>query len=209
MRLGWIRSSVPVGTPDIWPDRSRKDFGTHPSNNPAEEDEALHHSGHTLFQDSFFLCTVKNYGDDPGTGCIYVETVVDRDTGVFFAKVYPAKNAANGVDILASRVIPFFKNRGQTIKEIHTHKTREYCGLVPAHPFETFLAVSHIRHAGMERPGNPDNYPCRQVFRFLRKEFFPAAFRKTYQLPLGELQSELDSFINAFNSTKKSSAPQN
>lgn len=209
MRLGWIRSSVTGGMPDVWPDRGRKDSGTHPSYNPAEEDETFHRFGHTLFQDSFFLCTVKNFGDDPGTGRIYVETVVDRDTGVFFAKVYPAKNASNGVDILAGRVIPFFKNRLQTIKEIHTHKTSEYCGLVPAHPFETFLAVSHIRHAGMERPGNPDNDLCREVFRFLRKEFFPVAFRKTYQLPLGELQNQLDSFVNAFNSSKKLPAPQN
>jgi hypothetical protein len=209
MRLEWMRSSVTGGLPDVPPDRSGKFSGTHESSTRADEVEALHRSGQTLYQDSFFLCTVKNVGDDPGIGCVYVETVVDRHTGAFFAKVYPTKNAANGVDILASRVIPFFKERGLAIKEIHTRHSSEYCGLVPAHPFETFLAVSHIRHVGMERPGRPGNYLCQEVFGFLRKEFFPAAFRKTYQLPLGELQNELDTFVTAFNSTRKLPAPRN
>src|SRR4029077_2957693 len=29
--------------------------------------------GHSLFQELFFFCTVKNVGDVPGPGCIYVE----------------------------------------------------------------------------------------------------------------------------------------
>ena len=107
-------------------------------------------TGHSLFQEMFFFCTVKNVGDIPGAGCIYVETVVDRDSGIAFAKVYSAKNAMNAVDILASRVVPFFERQGIAIKEIHTRKTSEYCGLPPAHPFETFLATSHIQHLPMD-----------------------------------------------------------
>ena len=51
----------------------------------------LSNYGHSLFQELFFFCTIKNVGDVPGTGCIYVETVVDRDSGIAFAKVYSAK----------------------------------------------------------------------------------------------------------------------
>jgi hypothetical protein len=209
MRLEWLRPSVPAGMPSPQIDRSGTDFVAHEFYNRADEREALTRSGQTLYQDNFFLCRVKNIGDAPGTGSIYVETVVDRSTGAFFAKVYPAKNAANGVDILATRVMPFLEGRGLTIAEIHTRKSSEYCGLVPAHPFETFLAVSHIRHVGMERPRHPGNYLCQEVFRYLRREFFPAAFRKSYDLTLGELQSELDSFVTAFKSTKQLPAPQN
>jgi hypothetical protein len=116
--------------------------------------------GLSLFQEVFFFCTVKNVGDVPGAGCIYVETVVDRDSGIAFAKVYSAKNAMNAVDILSSRVVPFFERRGVAIQEIHTRKTSEYCGLPLAHPFETFLATSHIQHLPVDEPGQPHNHLC-------------------------------------------------
>jgi hypothetical protein len=165
------------------------------------EDLASNH-GHSLFQEVFFFCTVKNLGDVPGMGCIYVETVVDRDSGIAFAKVYSAKNAMNAVDILASRVVPFFERHGIAIKEIHTRKTGEYCGLLPVHPFETFLATSHIRHLPMDQSGQPYNYLCEQFYRFLLKEFFQPALRRKFQLSLDEFQKDLDAFIEAYNAAQ-------
>jgi hypothetical protein len=164
-----------------------------------EEDVALH-VGHSLFQELFFFCTVKNVGDAPGARCIYIETVVDRDSGLAFAKVYPSKNAMNAVDILASRVLPFFERRGVAIKEIHTRKTSEYCGLPPVHPFETYLFTSHIEHLPKSQPSHPDNFLCEQFYRFLLKEFFLPALRKTFRLSLDELQKDLDTFVEAYNS---------
>jgi hypothetical protein len=155
--------------------------------------------GHSLFQEIFFFCTVKDVGDVPGARCIYVETVVDRDSGLAFAKVYPSKNAMNAVDILASRVVPFFERRGVAIKEIHTRKTSEYCGLPPVHPFETYLATSHIEHLPKSRPSHPDNFLCEQFYRFLLKEFFLPALRKTFRLSLDSLQKDLDAFVESYN----------
>jgi hypothetical protein len=155
--------------------------------------------GHSLFQEVFFFCTVKGVGDVPGAGCIYVEAVVDRDSGIAFAKVYSAKNAMNAVDILASRVVPFFERQGVTIKEIRTRKTSEYCGLPLAHPFETFLATSNIRHLPKDLPGHPDNHLCEQFYRFLLKEFFLPALRKKFKLSLDGLQKDLDTFVEAYN----------
>jgi hypothetical protein len=164
-----------------------------------EKKVAAFNEGHALFQELFFFCKVKNVGDVPGTGCIYVETVVDRDSGVAFAKVYSTKNAMNAVDILASRVVPFFKYRGVAIKEIHTRKTNEYCGLPPVHPFETYLAASHIQHLPMELPGQPYSYRCQQFFRLLQKDFFLPALRRKFQLSLDDLQKGLDTFVEAYN----------
>jgi len=168
-----------------------------------QSENAAPKQGHSLFQEVFFFCTVQNFGDVPGAGCIYVETVVDRDAGYAFAKVYSAKNAMNAVDILASRVVPFFDRQGSAIQEIHTRKTSEYCGLVPAHPFETFLATSHILHMPIDEPGQPCNYLCEQFFRFLEKEYFQPALRRTFQLSLDDLQRDLDTFIEAFNASPK------
>jgi hypothetical protein len=164
-----------------------------------EEGNVASHPGHSLFQEVFFFCTVKKVGDVPGTSCIYVETVVDRDSGIAFAKVYSAKNSMNAVDILASRVVPFFERQGVAIKEIRTRKTSEYWGLLPVHPFETFLAASHIQHLPMDQPSQRHNYLCEQFYRFLLKEFFPPALRKKFQLSLDELQKDLDPFVEACN----------
>jgi hypothetical protein len=155
--------------------------------------------GHSLFQDSFFFCNVENVGDVHGTGCIYVETVVDRDTGCAFAKVFPARSAMNSVDILSTRVLPYFKEMGIAVKEIHTRKRPEYCGLVPIHPYETFLATSNIQRLSTNESGTPYNYLCIQFYRYLQKEFFQPALRKKFILTLDELQVDLDAFVEAFN----------
>jgi hypothetical protein len=158
--------------------------------------------GHSLFQEMFFFCTVKKFGDLPGPGCIYVETVVDRDSGVAFAKLYSSKNAMNAVDLLTSRVVPFFERKGGSIKEIHTRKTSEYFGLIPAHPFETFLATSHIQHLPMDLLGQPCNYLCEDFYRYLLKEFCLPALRSKFQLSLRELQKGLDAFVETYNAAQ-------
>lgn len=164
-----------------------------------EKEHSDYNEGHSLFQELFFFCTVKNVGDVPGPGCIYVETVVDRDSGIAFAKVYSSKNAMNAVDILASRVAPFFERRGVAIKEIHTRQSSEYCGLPPVHPFETYLATAQIQHMPMEQPGQPCNYLCEQFYRFVLKEFFLPALRRKFQFSLDDLQKGLDIFVEAYN----------
>jgi hypothetical protein len=173
-----------------------------PANNERKEENEFSKSGHSLFQEMFFFCTVKKIADLPGSGCIYVETVVDRDSGVSFAKVYPMKNAANAVDILASRVLPFFKRQGVAVKEIHTRKTTEYCGLLAVQAFENFLVAAQIRHLPMEQLGQPCNYLCEEFYRLLLKDFFPAALRRTFPLSLGELQKDLDSFVDSHNAAQ-------
>jgi hypothetical protein len=164
-----------------------------------QKDDLELDDGHSLFQEVFFFCTVKDVGDVPGAGCIYVETIVDRDSGIAFAKVYSAKNAMNAVDILFSRVMPFFERQGVGIKEIHTRKTREYCGLLPVHPFESFLATSRIHHLPIDQLGHSNNHLCEQFYRFLLKEFFLPALRRKFHLSLDGLQKDLDAFVDAYN----------
>jgi hypothetical protein len=165
--------------------------------NKKRESDAVH--GHSLFQELFFFCRVKKVGDLPGAACIYVETVVDRDSGLAFAKLYPTKRALDAVDILETRVIPFFERSGISIREIHTRKTSEYCGSLPVHPFETCLATSHIQHLEIDQASRPYNFLCEQFYRLLLKEFFPLALRKSFQLTMAELQMELDAFVDTHN----------
>lgn len=164
--------------------------------------------GRTLFQGDFFFCTVGNFADLPGSGCIYVETVVDRESGLAFAKVYPTRNASNAVDILTSRVVPFFDGQGVHVQEIHTRKSKEYCGHLFAHPYETFLTSSGIDHVPISLSGHPEDYYCERFYRFLLKEFFRPALRRKFQFSLGDLQQELDRFVAAYNAAQKNSEPR-
>jgi len=189
---------------DHLPEKPR--FPGHPStegkcelNETKGNEDAAFHDGHSLFQESFFFCTFRNVGGVPGTGCIYVETVVDRDSSLAFAKVYSAKNAMNALDILASRVAPFFERQGIAIKEIHTRNTSEYCGLLSVHPFESFLTTAHIQHLPMDQPSHPNNFLCEHFYRVLLKEFFLPALRRTFQVSLDDLQKDLDTFVEAHN----------
>jgi hypothetical protein len=158
--------------------------------------------GHSLFQESFFFCTIKNVGDDPGAGDIYVETAVDGNSRMAFAKIYSARNAMNAVDLLASRVAPFFKDHGVAIERIFTPKSNEFCGLAPVHPYETILATSQIQHLQLDRPSLVAKSPCEEFFHVLQREFFTPGLRKKFQQSLASLQNDLDAFVEAYNSLR-------
>lgn len=158
--------------------------------------------GHSLFQESFFFCTIKNFGDDPGASDIYVEIAVDGNCRLAFTKIYSAQNAMNAVDLLTSRVMPFFKDHGIAIERVFTPKNNEYCGLAPAHPFETYLTTSHIQHLEMDGSGQATSSLCKQFYRVLQREFFSAALRKRFHQSLDILQQDLDAFVETYNSER-------
>lgn len=158
--------------------------------------------GRSLCQQSFFVCTVRKVGDIPGTGSIYAEAVVDCDSGTAFAKAYPARNALNALDILVSRVVPFFQNHQITIERIFTRKSDEYCGVPLAHPYETFLLAAPIQHLQLDYSRQPVNYVCENFYQVLLRDFFPVVLRKKFDLSLPEIQKELDGFVDAYNSAQ-------
>ena len=168
--------------------------------NPTNKEQAApEHSLASLFQDSFFLCSIKNIGDLPGTGNIFLEVVVDGETRVAFAKIYSTRNLLNPVDILASRVLPYYERRGFSIREIHTRRSNHYCGPFPAHPFETFLVTSHIQHSVLRQRSDDGFYLCEDFYWLVLKEFLQFELRKKFNLSLEELQKDLDAFVEAYN----------
>ena len=152
-----------------------------------------------LFQESFFACTLKNFGDLESVGEIYVETVVDAKSRLGFAKVYPSRNAMNAADILQDQVLPFYERYAVTVERICTRSTREYCGLAPIHPFETVLATSHIEHSSLNPGCGMHNQPCEDFYRILYTEFFTPAIRNNSYVSFGKLQQDLDDFVEKYN----------
>ncbi len=168
---------------------------------PTSED-GPRNAGASLFQDSFFFCKVAGIGDVSGLGRIYVETAVERDSGLAFAKVYASKTAMSAVDLLSSRVVPFFERHGIAIREIQTRKKPEYCGLAPAHPYETFLATSNIPHLHFDTANEAQNELCDRFYTVLLNEFLLPALRKKFRLSLDDLQRDLDAFVDAHNDAR-------
>jgi hypothetical protein len=161
--------------------------------------DAAPYPGHSLFQESFFVCTVKDFGDRPGVRDIYMETVVDANCGLGFAKVYSSRNAMNGIDILQDRVLPFYNRYAVTIGRVFTRSTREYCGLAPIHPFETLLVTSHIEHRPLDPSRGMHNQPCDDFYHVLCTEFFTPAIRNNSYKSFGKLQQDLDIFVEKYN----------
>lgn len=167
-----------------------------------EISEGPPYPGHSLFQESFFFCRIKNVGDDPGVGDIYVETAVDGYSRMAFAKVHPEQNSMNAVDLLKTRVLPFFERYGVEIERVFTPKGAEYCGLAPVHPFETFLTTSKIQHLQMAPSTQLSDSPCEQLFHVLQHEFFTQELRKRFQQSVTILQRDLDIFVERYNSQR-------
>jgi hypothetical protein len=155
--------------------------------------------GRWLFQESFFVCTVKNFGDAPGVRDIYVETVVDTNCKLGFARVYPSINAMNGVDILKDQVLPFYNRYDAKIERIFTPSTRAYCGLAPIHPFETLLATSQIEHHSVDPRSWMHVRPSEDFHHALSAEFFTPAIRNNSYRSFDKLQRDLDIFVEKYN----------
>ena len=165
--------------------------------------------GHALFQDSYHFCKFKKFGDAPGLSDIYVEIVLDGYSGMAFAKVYSELNAMNATDILKTRVTPFFSAHGVPMEQVFTQKTQEYCGMAPAHPYETFLSAASISHMHTVSDGvGPDRgSPCEHFYKLLQRDFLGLALRTRYRHTVETLQSALDDFVESYNSTWPSLAP--
>jgi hypothetical protein len=170
--------------------------------------ESVPYPGHSLFQDSFFLCKFKKIGDQQELSDVYVEIVMDGYSGMAFAKVYATENAMCAADIMTTRVAPFFKRQGVPVERVLTRKTNEYLGLAPIHPFETVLGSLHIQHGLTDHLDHTHMLLCERFFTFLHREFLGRALRHRYHHSLETLQRELDDFVNKYNTSLPSFASE-
>ncbi|MGH9679522.1 MAG: hypothetical protein ACRD4Y_06200, partial [Candidatus Acidiferrales bacterium] len=163
--------------------------------------------GHSLMQDSFLLCKFNNFGDAPALAEIYVEAVLDGFSGLAFAKVYSAKNALTAADLITTRVAPFFSRHGVPIERVITPKTHQYCGIVPTHPYEMFLAASRVNHGQVDEFDEKSHSLMTRFLALLRREFLSPELRRRYRHTLELLQQDLDRFVDTYNSEHPSLAP--
>jgi transposase InsO family protein len=144
--------------------------------------------GYCGAQDTFYVGTLK------GVGRIYQQTFIDTYTKVGFAKLYTEKTPITAADLLNDRVVPFFDQL--------TDRGTEYCGTPDRHPYELYLAVEDIDHTRTKTKNPQTNGICERFNKTLLNEFYRVAFRKRLYATLDELQVDLDTFVDDYNTER-------
>lgn len=154
------------------------------------------HPGYLVAQDTFYVGTLK------GVGRIYQQTAIDTYTRVAHAKLYDRKNALVAADCLNDRVLPFFEAEGVPVLRVLTDRGSEYCGNLQHHEYELYLAIENIDHTKTKAKSPQTKGICERFHRTLLEEFYQVAFRKKLYPTLAELQADLDTWLNHYNTER-------
>lgn len=152
--------------------------------------------GYCGAQDTFYVGTLK------GVGRIYQQTFIDTYAKVGFAKLYTDKTPIAAADVLNDRVLPFFEDHGIPLCRVLTDRGTEYCGQPDRHPYELYLGIENIDHTRTKTKSPQTNGICERFNKTLLNEFYRVAFRKRLYASLAELQSDLDTFIDDYNTAR-------
>ena len=154
------------------------------------------HPGYLGAQDTYYVGTIK------GVGRIYQQTFIDTYTKVAFTRLYDRKNAIVAADMLNDRVMPFFEQEGVRLLRVLTDRGTEYCGALEHHEFELYLAIEDIDHSKTKARHPQSNGICERFHKTIQEEFYAVAFRKKLYHTLEELQTDLDAWMQTYNSER-------
>lgn len=154
------------------------------------------HPGYLLAQDTYYVGTIK------GVGRIYQQTVIDTYSKNAFAKLYDRKNALVAADMLNDRVLPFYEEHRLPILRILSDRGTEYCGAREHHEFQLYLAIEDIDHTTTKAKSPQTNGICERFHRTMQDEFYAIAFRKKLYGSIEELQSDLDQWMQWYNTER-------
>lgn len=152
-----------------------------------------HHPGYLGAQDTYYVGSIK------GVGRIYQQTFIDTYTKVAFAKVHDRRHALVAADLLNDRVIPWFEEQDVRLQRVLTDRGTEYCGNREWHEYELYLEIEDIDHSKTRAKRPQSNGICERFHKTVQDEFYAVAFRKKLYNDLGELQSDLDAWIDYYN----------
>lgn len=155
-----------------------------------------HHPGYLGAQDTYYVGYIK------GVGKIYQQTFIDTYTRVAYAKVYDRKNALVAADMLNDKVLPFYQQQDVELLRILTDRGTEYCGAREHHEYQLYLNIEDIDHTKTKAKSPQTNGICERFHRTMQEEFYAIAFRKKLYNTLEELQSDIDQWIDFYNSER-------
>ena len=154
------------------------------------------HCGYLISQDTFYVGYLK------GVGRIYQQTVVDTYSSVAFAKLYTAKIPITAADLLNDKVLPFFEQQDVPVLRVLTDRGTEFCGSLDKHPYELFLQLNDIEHTKTKVKSPQTNGICERFHQTILNEFYRVTLRKKLYLDLETLQTDLDAYIEQYNTQR-------
>jgi transposase InsO family protein len=83
-----------------------------------------------------------------------------------------------------------------------TDRGTEYCGKMENHDYGLYLAVNGIEHTKSKARHPQTNGICERFHKTILNEFYQVAFRRKLYLSLEELQSDLDAWLNEYNTER-------
>ena len=168
----------------------------------AQEEKQAHgeietmHPGYLGAQDTYYVGTIK------GVGRIYQQTFIDTYAKVAFAKLYDRKNALVAADLLNDRVLPFYEEHSVPLLRVLTDRGTEFCGQREHHEYQLYLAVENIDHSRTKARHPQTNGICERFHKTIQDEFYSTAFRKTLYTSLEQLQTDLDAWLDEYNTQR-------
>jgi transposase InsO family protein len=154
------------------------------------------HPGYLGAQDTYYVGNIK------GVGRIYQQTFIDTYSKVAMAKLYDRKNAITAADTLNDKVLPFFEESGIPLLRVLTDRGTEYSGRMEYHEYELYLKVEGIEHSKTQVRHPQSNGICERFHRTIQEEFYAVAFRRKLYGSLEELQTDLDLWIEEYNTER-------
>ena len=154
------------------------------------------HPGYLGAQDTYYVGNIK------GVGRIYQQTFIDTYTKVAVAKLYDRKNALTAADMLNDKVLPFYEQFGIPLLRVLTDRGTEYNGKREHHEYELYLTIEDIEHTRTKARYPQTNGICERFHRTIQDEFYAVAFRRKVYRSIEELQTDLDQWIETYNSER-------
>ena len=154
------------------------------------------HPGYLGSQDTFYVGTLK------GVGRVYQQTFVDTYSKVACAKLYTTKTPITAADLLNDKVLSLFEEHGLPMLRILTDRGTEYCGRPESHDYQLYLAVNDIEHAKTKAKSPQTNGICERFHRTILQEFYQVAFRRRVFETIDQLQKELDTWLEFYNTER-------
>jgi transposase InsO family protein len=154
------------------------------------------HPGYLGCQDTFYVGNMK------GVGRIYQQTYIDSYSRHAICNLYTQKTALVAADLLNDRVLPFYESEGIPILRILTDRGSEFCGNVERHEYQLYLALNDIDYTKTKVKNPQTNGICERFQKTVLDEFYRVAFRKKIYRSLGELQADLDLWLDEYNTQR-------
>ncbi|KJR43832.1 transposase, partial [Candidatus Magnetoovum chiemensis] len=94
---------------------------------------------------------------------------------------------------------PFYEQHDVKLLRMLTDRGAEYKGTREHHEYELYLSIEDIEHTYTKARTPQTNGICERFHKTVLNEFYNTAFRTKIYTTIGELQSDLDKWVDEYN----------